>query len=78
MTMMMVVEEVKKGEEKKEEGVTKRRRFKTKTMAKTGWIPHESMKLPQDLFYWKSSFEILQISTGKLGRNEDSKLKHPV
>lgn len=33
------------------------------------------MNLPEDLFYWKSFFEILQISAEKLWRNEDSKVK---
>lgn len=58
--MMMEVEE--------DEEEVEKEKIETKTTAEIGkrTVASESTNLPQDLCYWKSSFDNLQISAKKL------------
>lgn len=66
----MMMEKVKegwggggKGGNKREDDLKQKLQPKQET---EDGLPHESMSLPEDLFYWKSCFEISQISAEKL------------
>lgn len=59
---------VKKGKRRQQK---RRRTFKT--ISEIGWRPHESVNLPKVFSIEKVLFEILQISSERLWRNENLK-----